>query len=65
MAGNAAEWVADAWTPTLDSAAPTTDRGIRGGSSRSNPSDSRCAARAHNEPEFRAHWLGFRIVRGR
>jgi sulfatase modifying factor 1 len=54
MAGNAAEWCADAYG---------AERVIRGGSSRNSPSSVRCAARFHQEPEFRTFTLGFRCAK--
>ena len=57
MAGNVAEWCSDAY----DSSG--TARAIRGGSSRSAPSSTRCAAREGREPGFRTFTLGFRCAK--
>jgi len=72
MAGNAAEWVADWYSPDtykVDSAenphGPQTgaERVVRGGSSQNLPSNTRCSIRAHREPEFRSFVLGFRCAK--
>jgi len=72
MAGNAAEWVADWYSPDAyrttaadDPAGPASGaaRVVRGGSSQNYPSQTRCAVRAHREPEFRTFTLGFRCAR--
>ncbi|MDF1563341.1 MAG: SUMF1/EgtB/PvdO family nonheme iron enzyme [Deltaproteobacteria bacterium] len=71
LAGNAAEWVADAFAPYPETprrdprveGAPGAARVIRGGSSRSVPSQVRCSAREQREPTFRNFDLGFRIGR--
>ena len=73
MAGNVAEWVADWYAAGYYAAAPAKDprgpargthRVIRGGNSQNSPSQVRCAARNHFEPEYRAFNLGFRCARG-
>ncbi len=63
LAGNAAEWCADAIAP-VPGATPArgADRAIRGGSSQNLPSGVRTTARAHQEPEFRTFTLGFRCA---
>lgn len=61
MAGNVAEWCADAYRS--DAAPAGRDRAIRGGGSQNGPSSVRCAARAHQEPEFRTFTLGFRCAK--
>jgi formylglycine-generating enzyme len=61
LAGNAAEWTADAFTRQYESA-PTTDRAVRGGSWSSAPAFVRGAARASKPPETREPTLGFRCV---
>ncbi len=72
MAGNAAEWVADWYAPDAYSTgapenpagpAAGTERVVRGGSSQNYPSQTRCAGRAHREPEFRTFTLGFRCAK--
>ena len=72
MAGNAAEWVADWYavdTYKTDSAENPhgphtgTERVVRGGSSQNYPSNTRCAVRAHREPEFKTFILGFRCAK--
>jgi formylglycine-generating enzyme required for sulfatase activity len=74
MAGNVAEWVADwyaadayATGPAEDPTGPATrtERVVRGGSSQNLPSQTRCAVRAHREPEFRTFTLGFRCAKDR
>jgi sulfatase modifying factor 1 len=72
MAGNAAEWVAD-WYATdayksgaaenPPGPATGTERVVRGGSSQNYPSYTRCAVRAHREPEFKTFILGFRCAK--
>jgi formylglycine-generating enzyme required for sulfatase activity len=72
MAGNAAEWVADWYAANAyrsesatNPAGPQTgaERVVRGGSSQNFPSYTRCAVRAHREPEFRTFTLGFRCAK--
>ncbi|MEI6107088.1 MAG: SUMF1/EgtB/PvdO family nonheme iron enzyme [Opitutae bacterium] len=72
MAGNAAEWVADWYaadsyqTDTADNPrgpSTGTERSVRGGSSQNYPSYTRCAVRAHREPEFKTFTLGFRCAK--
>lgn len=72
MAGNVAEWTADwygaeyyASAPENNPAGPKTGRekSVRGGSSRSMPSSTRCAARASRDPKFRTFTLGFRTAK--
>jgi formylglycine-generating enzyme required for sulfatase activity len=72
MAGNAAEWVADWYAPdayaagaAVNPAGPATgtERAVRGGSSQNYPSYTRCAVRAHREPDFRTFILGFRCAK--
>lgn len=72
MAGNAAEWVAD-WFATDAYATAANEnpsgpsagaeRVVRGGSSQNLPSNTRCASRAHREPEFKTFILGFRCAK--
>lgn len=50
MAGNVAEWTAEGF--------------VAGGSSRSNPSGVRCAARELREPGYRSFDIGFRCAAG-
>lgn len=61
LAGNAAEWTADAYAPTYG-ATPTHERVIRGGSFASDAAHVRGAARAAKSPETREPTLGFRCV---
>jgi formylglycine-generating enzyme required for sulfatase activity len=61
LAGNAAEWTADAFTRQYD-AQPTSDRTVRGGSFSSAAAFVRGAARAAKPPETREPTLGFRCV---
>jgi len=61
LAGNAAEWTADAFTRQYD-APPTSDRTVRGGSFSSPAAFLRGAARAAKPPETREPTLGFRCV---
>ena len=72
MAGNAAEWVGDWYAPDAyatgsaeNPAGPAngTERVVRGGSSQNYPSYTRCAVRAHREPEFKTFILGFRCAK--
>jgi len=72
MAGNAAEWVADWYAPDAYVTGPVENPGgpsagdervVRGGSSQNYPSYTRCAVRAHREPEFRTFVLGFRCAK--
>ena len=72
LAGNAAEWVADWYaadayqtgaTENPSGPASGAERVVRGGSSQSYPSYTRCAVRAHREPEFRTFTLGFRCAK--
>lgn len=72
MAGNAAEWVADWYSPDTYRAGPHDDptgpatgaeRVVRGGSSQNYPSYTRCAVRARRDPLFRTFTLGFRCAK--
>ena len=72
MAGNAAEWVADWYAPDAYATGPVenprgpqagAERVVRGGSSQNLPSNTRCAIRAHREPEFKTFVLGFRCAK--
>jgi len=72
MAGNAAEWVADWYaadtyaTGSIESPRGPqtgTERVVRGGSSQNLPSYTRCAVRAHREPDFKTFILGFRCAK--
>jgi len=61
LAGNAAEWTADAYTPTYG-AAPNTERTVRGGSFASGAAQLRGASRVGKAPETREPTLGFRCA---
>jgi formylglycine-generating enzyme required for sulfatase activity len=61
LAGNAAEWTADAFTPDYGSA-PGGERAVRGGSFLSSAAFLRGAARVGKSPETREPTLGFRCV---
>jgi formylglycine-generating enzyme required for sulfatase activity len=61
LAGNAAEWSADAFTPDYGSPAGS-DRAVRGGSFMSSAAFVRGAARAGKASETREPTLGFRCV---
>jgi len=61
LAGNAAEWTADAYAPTYG-AAPLADRAVRGGSFVSPAAHVRAAARVGKAPETREPALGFRCA---
>jgi formylglycine-generating enzyme required for sulfatase activity len=61
LAGNAAEWTADPYTPTYG-AAPSAERVVRGGSFTSGASHVRSAARVGKAPETREPTLGFRCA---
>ena len=72
MAGNVEEWVADwyqadyyAVAPVANPPGPPTGkhRVVRGGDSRSYTSTVRCAARSHEEPDYRNFTLGFRCAK--
>jgi len=72
MAGNAAEWVSDwyaADTYATDASENPhgprvgVERVVRGGSSQNYASYTRCAVRAHREPEFKTFVLGFRCAK--
>ena len=72
MAGNAAEWVADWYAADAYKTGSAenphgpqtgTERVVRGGSSQNYPSYTRCAVRAHREPEFKTFILGFRCAK--
>ncbi len=72
MHGNVCEWCADTWhknyqgAPNDGSAWLNNDnhsyRLLRGGSWLSNPRYCRCANRIRNEPAYRSHYIGFRVV---
>jgi formylglycine-generating enzyme required for sulfatase activity len=70
MSGNVAEWCWD-WFGNYPSKARTlpldgyegTRRVIRGGSWFAVASDARSSARWSNDPSFRSHYVGFRVVR--
>ncbi|AUT03829.1 serine/threonine protein kinase [Nostoc sp. CENA543] len=71
MCGNIWEWCQDKWHKNYDNA-PTDGsawfgannkyRPLRGGSWPSNPWLCRCASRSWSEPEYRADYIGFRVV---
>jgi len=61
LAGNAAEWTADAFTSTYG-ATPLSERVVRGGSFVSGAAHVRGAARTGKAPETREPALGFRCV---
>lgn len=61
LAGNAAEWTADPFTPDYGSA-PGGQRAVRGGSFSSSAAFLRGAARVGKSPETREPTLGFRCV---
>jgi formylglycine-generating enzyme required for sulfatase activity len=61
LAGNVAEWTADAYTPSYE-APPTSERSVRGGHFESAAPFVRGAARASRPPETREPTLGFRCV---
>jgi formylglycine-generating enzyme required for sulfatase activity len=61
LAGNAAEWTADPFTPDYGSP-PSGDRAVRGGSFSSSAAFLRGAARIGKSPETREPTLGFRCV---
>ena len=61
LAGNAAEWTADLFTPDYGSP-PGADRAVRGGSFSSSAAFLRGAARSGKSPETREPTLGFRCV---
>jgi len=61
LAGNAAEWTADPFTPDYGSP-PTSERAVRGGSFASSAAFLRGAARVGKSPETREPTLGFRCV---
>lgn len=61
LAGNAAEWMADAYAP-IYGAAPTSERVVRGGSFTSGAAHVRGAARVGKPPETREPTLGFRCA---
>ncbi len=72
MAGNAAEWVGDWFASDTyvtvgnkDPEGPNSGikRVVRGGSSQSFPSNTRCAKRDRREPEFKTFILGFRCAK--
>ena len=61
LAGNAAEWTLDAFTPDYGSP-PIGERAVRGGSFASSAAFLRGAARVGKSPETREPTLGFRCV---
>jgi formylglycine-generating enzyme required for sulfatase activity len=61
LAGNAAEWTADAFT-AIYGASPVGERAVRGGSFVSGAAYVRGAARVGKAPETREPALGFRCV---
>jgi len=61
LAGNAAEWTADLFSPDYASP-PGVDRTVRGGSFASSAAFLRGAARVGKSPETREPTLGFRCV---
>lgn len=61
LAGNAAEWTADAFTPAYG-LPPTHERSVRGGHFASAPAFLRGAARLGKPPGAREPMLGFRCV---
>jgi formylglycine-generating enzyme len=61
LAGNVAEWTADAYVPSYG-APPTGERAVRGGDFTSAAPFLRGAARASKPPEARLPTLGFRCV---
>lgn len=61
LAGNAAEWTADAFTPAYG-LPPTAERAVRGGHFASAAAFLRGAARAGKAPTTREPTLGFRCV---
>lgn len=61
LAGNAAEWTADAYAPTYGAPA-TSERAVRGGHFESAAPFLRGAARQAKSPETREPTLGFRCV---
>jgi len=65
MAGNAAEWCLDPYTPPRSRGPfkPGTARLLKGGSWFSLARDLRCAARQSAPPDFTDGYIGFRVVR--
>jgi formylglycine-generating enzyme required for sulfatase activity len=61
LAGNVAEWTADAFSADYSSKAGV-DRAVRGGSFASSAAFLRGAARVGKSPETREPTLGFRCV---
>lgn len=61
LAGNAAEWTSDAFTPGYD-LPPTAERSVRGGHYASAAPFLRGAARVGKAPDAREPTLGFRCV---
>jgi sulfatase modifying factor 1 len=61
LAGNVAEWTADAYAPSYE-APPTSERSVRGGHFESAAPFLRGAARTSRPPETREPTLGFRCV---
>ena len=61
LAGNVAEWTADAYSPTYG-AATSGERVVRGGSFASGAAHVRSAARVGRPPETREPTLGFRCA---
>ena len=70
--GNVSEWVEDCWQDNYDDAPSDNSawlggecrfRVVRGGSWDDLPEFLRSASRYRNQPDFRYHYLGFRVAR--